>query len=208
MNCNPRRCFLARFAIDTMKAAPSGCCMIDHTSSHDEQAGLGVLGCGGPHRLGAHHRGGGAQLGFEQTQVEDGDEGFVAQKVVSLVGEKMSEAAGGEGPEEPREIGVSRLALLQVLVEISEAGAVAWLGVVARQGVVEGGPTLRAEALAHHHLDEASQAADALEHLLGVALVDDEGVHALAGDAGRQHTAPGCPRHVRVLALGVDDIGG
>ena len=41
MNCNPSRCFLARFAMLTMKAAPSGCCMIDHTSSTTSRRGLG-----------------------------------------------------------------------------------------------------------------------------------------------------------------------
>ena len=97
---------------------------------------------------------------------------------------------------------------MQVLVEVAEAGALAGLGVVARQGVVQGGPSLRAETLAHHHLYEPSQAADALEKLLGVAPLDDEGVHALAGDAGGEHPSARRPRHVRVLALGVDDVGG
>ena len=40
MNCNPSRCFLARFAMLTMKSAPSGCCMIDHTSSTTSRRGL------------------------------------------------------------------------------------------------------------------------------------------------------------------------
>ena len=41
MNCNPSRCFLARFAIETMKAAPSGCCMMLHTSSTTSRRGRG-----------------------------------------------------------------------------------------------------------------------------------------------------------------------
>ena len=104
-------------------------------------------------------------------------------------------------------VGVACLVLLQVGVEIAEAGALAGFGVVARQGVVEGGAALRPETLSHHDLDEPSQAADALEKLLGVALVDDEGVHALAGDAGGQHAPTRGAGHVRVLALRVDDVG-
>ena len=161
-----------------------------------------------PHRLGADHRGGGTQLRFEEAQVEHGDQCLVVEEVVALVREQVAEAAGGEGPEQPCKVGVSRLALLQILVEVAEAGAFAGLRVVARQGMVEGGPALRAEALSHHHLDEPSEAPDALEHLLGVALVDDKGVHALAGDSGREHPSSGCAGHVRVLALWVDDVGG
>ena len=41
MNWSPRRCFLARLAIETMKAAPSGCCMMLHTSSTTRSRGLG-----------------------------------------------------------------------------------------------------------------------------------------------------------------------
>ena len=175
---------------------------------HHQQAGFGVLGGGGPHRLGADHRGGGPELRFQQAQVEDRHQGLVAQEVVALVGEQVSQAAGGEGPEQPCEAGVSRLALLQILVEVPEAGALPWLGVVARQGVIEGGPALRSEALAHHHFDQPSQAADALEKLLGVSLVDHKGVHALARHAGGQHPASRCAGHVGVLALGVDHVGG
>ena len=98
--------------------------------------------------------------------------------------------------------------LLQILVEIAEAGALAGPGVVARQGVVEGGPALRAEALPHHHLDEPPEAADALEHLLGVAPLDDKGVHPLARHTGGEDTPARCAGHVRVLALRVDDVGG
>ena len=123
--------------------------------------------------------------------IEDGDQGLVGQQVVALVGEEVAQAAGGEGPQQPRHISASRLVSLQVLVEVPEAGALPGLGVVARQGVVEGGPPLRAQPLPHHHLDEPSQAADALEQLLGVPLVDDKGVHPLAGNAGGQHPAKG-----------------
>ena len=42
----------------------------------------------------------------------------------------------------------------------------------------------------------------------GVALVDDEGVHALAGHSRGQDPPPSGAGHVRVLALGVDDVGG
>ena len=52
------------------------------------------------------------------------------------------------------------------------------------------------------------EAADALEELLGVAPVDDEGVHALAGDAGGEHPPAGGAGHGGVLALGVDHVGG
>ena len=41
MNCSPSRCFRARFAIETMKAAPSGCCMMDQTSSTTRSLGFG-----------------------------------------------------------------------------------------------------------------------------------------------------------------------
>ena len=132
----------------------------------DQQPGLGVLGCRRPHRLGADHRGGRPQLRLQEVQVEDGDEGLVAQQVVSLVGEQVTQAAGGEWPEQPGQTRVSRLVLLQILVEIAEAGALPGLGVVARQGVVEGGAALRAETLSDHDLDETAQAADALEKLL------------------------------------------
>ena len=93
------------------------------------------------------------------------------------------------------------------VVKIAEAGAVPALGVVSRQGVVQGGTALGAEPLPHHHLDETSQAADALQQLFRVAPVDDEGVHALARNSWGQDPPTGGPRHVGVLALGVDDVG-
>ena len=105
---------------------------------HHQQAGLGVLGCGGPHRLGADHRCGWPEFRLQQAQVEDGHEGLVVEQVVALVGEEVAQAAGGEGPEQSGEIGVSRVALLQILVEVPEAGALAGRCVVAREGVVEG----------------------------------------------------------------------
>ena len=46
------------------------------------------------------------------------------------------------------------------------------------------------------------------EKLLGVPLVDDEGVHALARHSGGQDPPPSGAGHVRVLALRVDHVGG
>ena len=73
--------------------------------------------------------------------------------------------------------------------------------------MIEGGPALGTEPLADHHLDEAPEAADAEQELLGIALVDDEGVHALAGDAGGEDAPARGACHVCVFALRVDDIG-
>ena len=174
----------------------------------DQQAGLWVLCGGGPHRLGADHRGGGPQFRLQQPQVEDGDEGLAGEEVVALVREQVPEAAGGEGPQQAGQAGIARLVFLQVFIKVAEPRALPGPGVVARQGVVEGCPSLRAQTLADHDLDEASQAADALEELLGVALVDDEGVHALARHAGGQNASARCAGHVRVLALRVDHVGG
>ena len=105
--------------------------LVDH-----QEAGLGVLGGGGPDRLGADHRGGGPQLRLQQPEIEDGDEGLVAEQVVALVREQVPEAAGGERPQQPCQIGIARLVLPQVLVEVTEARALSGLGVVACQGVV------------------------------------------------------------------------
>ena len=103
---------------------------------HHQQPRPGVLGGGGPHRLGADHRGGGPKLRLQQVQVEDGDQGLVGQQVVALVGEQVAQAAGGEGPQQ---VGDVAAALgFQVGVEVAEAGALPMLGVVARQGVVQG----------------------------------------------------------------------
>ena len=128
------------------------------------------------------------------------------QKVVPLVGEEMAEAAGCEGTQQLRQVAVP--VAFEIGVEVLESGALPGLGVVARQGVVQGGPPRSAEALPHHHLDEPSQAADALEKLLGVSPLDHERVHALSGDAWGQHPAACGAGHVRVLALRVDDVGG
>ena len=97
MNWRPSRCLRARLAMETMKAAPSGCCMMRPDLVDDEQAGLRVLRGGGPDGLGADHGRSGAQFGFEETEVEDGDERLVGEQVVSLVGEQVAEAAGCEG---------------------------------------------------------------------------------------------------------------
>ena len=67
---------------------------------HHQQPWPGVLGGGGPHRLGADHRGGGTQFRLQQVQVEDGDQCLVGQQVVALVGEEMAQAAGGEGTQQ------------------------------------------------------------------------------------------------------------
>ena len=67
---------------------------------HHQQPGPGVLGGGGPHRLGADHRGGRTQLRLQQVQVEDRDQGLAGQQVVALVGEQVPQAAGGEGPQQ------------------------------------------------------------------------------------------------------------
>ena len=131
---------------------------------HHQQAGPGVLGGGGPHRLGADHRGGGAQLRLQQVQVEDGDQGLVGQQVVALVGEQVPQAAGGEGTQQVGDVVAA--ALFQEVVKVAEAGAFSGLGVVARQGVVQGGPPLGAEPFPHHHLDQSAQAADALQQFL------------------------------------------
>ena len=124
-----------------------------HDAPHlvdDQQPGFGVLGGGGPHRLGADHRGGWPELRLQQPQVENGDQGLVGQQVVALVGEQVTQAARGEGPQQLRHVFPSRLISLQVLVEVPEAGALAGLVVVARQGVVQGGPPLGAQPLPHH----------------------------------------------------------
>ena len=137
-------------------------------------------------------------------QVEDGDQSLVGQQVVALIGEQVPQAAGGEGAQQ---VGDLRGLLFQVGVEIPEAGALPSFGVVAGQGVVQGGPPLGGQPFPHHHLDQPPQAADALEQLFRVAPVNDKGVHALAGDPWRQHPSAGGPRHVGVLALRVDDVG-
>ena len=171
MNWSPSRCFLARFAIDTMKAAPSGCCMIDHTSSTTRRRGLGSWAAAA-HTVSVQTiAAAGLSSGSRRCRSNTVIRASFPRQVVSLVGEQVSEAAGGKGPAAALQESASPASLFsQICVEITEAGALAGLCVVARQGVVEGGAALRAETLAHHHLDEASQAADALEHLLGVAL--------------------------------------
>ena len=95
--------------------------------------------------------------------------------------------------------GISRLVFLQILVKIPEAGALPGLGVVAGQGVVQGSPPIGGEPLPYHHLNQTAKAADSLEQLLGVPLVDDEGVHALAGDAGGKDSSARSAGHVGIL---------
>ena len=171
---------------------------------HHQQPGPGVLGGRRPHRLGADHGGGGTQFRLQQVQVEHRHQGLAGQQVVALVGEQVPQAAGGEGAQQ---VGDLRRLLLQVGVEVPEAGALPALGVVGGQGVVQRRSALGAEPFPHHHLDEAAQAADALQEFLAVAPVDDKGVHALAGHAGGKNPAASGPCHVGVLALRVDDVG-
>ena len=171
---------------------------------HHQQPRSWVLGGGGPHRLGADHRGSRSEFGFQQVQVEYRDQGFAGQQVVALVGEQVPQAAGGEGAQQ---VGDLRRFPLQVGVEVAEAGALPPFGVVAGQGVVQRGPALGGQPFPHHDFDQAAQAADALQEFFAVAPVDDEGVHALAWHAWRQHPSTGGPCHVGVLALGVDDVG-
>ena len=86
MNCNPSRCLRARFAIDTMKAAPSGCCMMLHTSSTTSRRGLGSWAAAA-HTVSVQTiAAGGPELGFEQSKVEDRDQRLAAKQVVALVG--------------------------------------------------------------------------------------------------------------------------
>ena len=89
---------------------------------HHQQAGLGVLGRRRPHRLGADHRCGGPKLRLKQAQVEHGDQRLVGEQVVALVGQQVAQAARCEGPQQPCEVGGSRLVFLKVLVEVPEAG--------------------------------------------------------------------------------------
>ena len=42
-----------------------------------------------------------AELGFQESQVEHGDEGLVVKQVVSVVGEQVAQAARGERPQQP-----------------------------------------------------------------------------------------------------------
>ena len=187
-----------------MKAAPSGCCMMLHTSSTTSSRGRGSWAAAAHTVSVQTMAAAGRSSGSSKVQVEHGDQGLAGQQVVALVGEQVPQAAGGEGTQQ---VGDLRRLPLQVGVEVAEAGALPPFGVVTGQGVVQAGTPLGGKPFPHHHLDEPSQAADALQQFLAVAPVDDEGVHALAGDAGGQHPAAGGPRHVGVLALRVDDVG-
>ena len=144
----------------------------------DEQPRLRIARGGGPDRLRADHRGSGPQLRLQQAQVKDSHERLVGKQVVTLVGEQVAQAARGEGPQQLRKVGVAVLAVAQEGEKVAEAGAFARLRVIGGEGVVEGGPALGAERLPDHHLDQPPEAADAQQQLLGVAAVDDEGVHA------------------------------
>ena len=85
----------------TMKAAPSGCCMMLHTSSTTSRRGLGSWAAAA-HTVSVQTiAAAGRKLGFEEPKVEDRHQGLVVQQVVALVGEEVAQAAGGEGPEQP-----------------------------------------------------------------------------------------------------------
>ena len=175
--------------------------LVDH-----QQAGPWVTRRGRPHRLGAHHRRGRTKLGLEQPQVEHRHRRLSAQQVVALVGQQVSQASRGEWPQQHGEVAVPLLP--EECVEVTEARSLAGPGVIGRQEVVEQGPALGAQALAHHHLDQPAQAAYALQQFLGIAPVDHERVHALAGNTRRQHAPARGPCHVRVLPLRVDHVRG
>ena len=79
MNCNPSRCFLRPLRHADHEGRAFG---VLHDAPHlvdDQQAGLGVLGRCGPHRLGADHRGGRPELRLQEVQVEDGDQRLVGE---------------------------------------------------------------------------------------------------------------------------------
>ena len=119
----------------TMKAAPSGCCMMLHTSSTTSRRGRGSWAAAA-HTVSVQTiAAAGRNSGSSQVQVEDGDQGLVGQQVVALVGEEMAEAAGGEGPQQVGDVAVALL--FKKRIEIAEAGALPMIGVVARQGVVQ-----------------------------------------------------------------------
>ena len=191
----------------TMKAAPSGCCMIDHTSSTTSRRGLGSWAAA------AH------TVSVQTIAAAGRSSGSSSRRSKTVTRASLPSRSSPSSDSRWRRLpvakGLSSLArsgspaslFLQIFVKIAEARSFAGPGVIARQGVVEGCAAGRAEALSHHDFDEASEAAYALEHLLGVALIDDERVHALARHAGGEHAASGGAGHVRVLALRVDDVG-
>ena len=197
MKRSPNRCFLALFATETMKAAPSGCCMIVQTSSTTRSLGLGS-------RAAAAHTvsvqtiaAAGRSSGSNRAEVEDRHARLVGQQIVSLVGEQVSQAAGGKGPQQARDF-VFALPV-EVVVKVPEAGSLPLIGVVPGQRMIEGGPAGGAHALPDHDLDQSPEAADALEKFLRIFSLYDEGVHALARNSRRKNAASRSAGHVRVL---------
>ena len=108
--------------------------MMLHTSSTTRSLGLGSWAAAA-HTVSVQTiAGGGPELRLQEPQVEDGDQGLVAQQVVALVGEQVAQAAGGEGPQQAGQTGVASLVLLEKCVEVPESGALPGPCVVARGG--------------------------------------------------------------------------
>ena len=83
----------------TMKAAPSGCCMIDHTSSTTSRRGLGSWAAAA-HTVSVQTiAAAGRSSGSNSRRSKTVTQGLAAQQVVALVGEEVAQAAGGEGPQ-------------------------------------------------------------------------------------------------------------
>ena len=98
----------------TMKAAPSGCCMMLHTSSTTSRRGLGSWAAAA-HTVSVQTiAAAGRSSGSSNRRSNTVTRASLPQQVVALVGEQVTQAAGGEGPQQPCEAGVSRLVLLQI----------------------------------------------------------------------------------------------
>ena len=90
--------------------------------------------------------------------------------------------------------------------EVLEAGDGAVRGVVGGEGLVQGGPLLRGEAFANHHLDEPAQATHPLQDFTLVLFLQHEGVEAVTWYARCEHPSPCGLGQVCILAFGVDDV--
>ena len=204
MNCNPSRCFLARFAMLTMKAAPSGCCMMLHTSSTTSRRGRGSWAAAAHTVSVQTMAAAGLSSGSSRCRSKTVTNASWASRSSPSSESRSRRLPVAKGLQQ---VGDLRRFPFQVGVEVAEAGALPLLGVVGGQGVVQGGTALGGKPFPHHHLDQPAQAADALQQFLRIAPVDDKGVHALAGDAGGEDATTGGAGHVGVLALRVDDVG-
>ena len=173
-----------------MKAAPSGCCMMLHTSSTTSSRGRGSWAAAA-HTVSVQT--------IAAAGLSSGSSRCRSNTVTRASrASRSSPSSESRSRRLPVAKGRSRWAisgvlLLQEGIEVPEAGALPPFGVVTRQGVVQGGTALGGQPFPHHDFNQATQAADALQEFLRVAPVDDEGVHALAGDARRQDTAPRRP---------------